>query len=421
MNYDRYFKAKIIYIITIFISCFTFLKIFDLTFSFKGLIVIFKTYILLYLLGNFEFRKVKLKKREYLDILIVNLVLALGVNGSFEKMLYFYSAYTFSIIFLKVIIIKLIGKKINVMYIGSQSKEVKIKKYLNFEIYDYKGNIGKDNFQKKSWDEVREIIKGNKINKLIVESKILSKEAVDIALELKLKGIKVVDYIDFIEDRQGRIEFKNIDNLWLVKSRGFEILNSSVETNLKRLFDVLLSSILIVLTSPLIIISCIIIRLESKGSVIFKQSRVGVGKEEFQLIKLRSMKLHNPNEHSKYAGESDVRITKFGKFMRKTRIDELPQLWLILKGEMSFIGPRPEWNILCEEYRENIGEIYDIRHLIKPGVTGWAQVMYKYGAGLDDAKNKLEYDLYYVKNFSFMLDMIILFKTLKIVVFGKGK
>ena len=132
------------------------------------------------------------------------------------------------------------------------------------------------------------------------------------------------------------------------------------------------------------------------------------------------MKVHDEKNHSRYAEDNDERITKFGNFMRKTRIDELPQLWNVLKNEMSFVGPRCEWDKLCEEYEKEI-PFYNIRHSVKPGLTGWAQVRYPYGMGIDDALQKLTYDIYYIKNQNLVFDIIILFKTIKIVLFGRGK
>ena len=200
---------------------------------------------------------------------------------------------------------------------------------------------------------------------------------------------------------------------------GFEILHNTTQQKIKRLFDIIFSIVLLILFSPVMLLTGIIIKLTSKGSVFFRQKRLGLKNAEFEIIKFRSMKIHDQNEFSKYADENDPRVTKFGKFIRKTRIDELPQLICILKGEMSFVGPRPEWNELCYEYMKNI-PYYNLRHLIKPGVTGWAQVMYPYGISMEDAYRKLEYDLYYMKHQDIMMDLKIVFRTVKIVVFAKG-
>ena len=163
----------------------------------------------------------------------------------------------------------------------------------------------------------------------------------------------------------------------------------------------------------------ITIKLTSKGPIFFKQKRLGLKNMEFEIIKFRSMKIHDQNKFSKYADENDPRVTKFGKFIRKTRIDELPQLICILKGDMSFVGPRPEWDELCYEYMKDI-PYYNLRHLIRPGMTGWAQVMYPYGISIEDAYKKLEYDLYYMKHQDIMFDLKIVFRTIKIVIFAKG-
>jgi len=227
-------------------------------------------------------------------------------------------------------------------------------------------------------------------------------------------------YEEFNEDIQKKIDINQINEEWLLESNGFDILNNEMQKNIKRGMDLILALILMVILSPLALITAIIIKFESKGPVIFKQTRIGENMKPFRVYKFRSMRLHDPNKHSKYTLNNDTRVTKFGKFMRKTRIDELPQLWNILKGTMSFIGPRPEWDILAKDYAKQIN-YYNLRHLIKPGITGWAQVMFPYGESLDDAKKKLEYDLYYLKHQDLILDVLIVAKTAKAVLFGKGK
>ena len=219
---------------------------------------------------------------------------------------------------------------------------------------------------------------------------------------------------------QKKIDINKINEEWLLQSNGFDILNNEVQRNIKRGMDLMLALILMVILSPLALIVSIIIKLESKGPVIFKQMRIGENMRPFKVYKFRSMRLHDPEKYSKYTLDNDSRVTKFGKFIRKTRIDELPQLWNILKGTMSFVGPRPEWDILAKDYARQIN-YYNLRHLIKPGITGWAQVMFPYGESLDDAKKKLEYDLYYLKHQDFILDVLVVAKTAKAVFFGKGK
>ena len=189
---------------------------------------------------------------------------------------------------------------------------------------------------------------------------------------------------------------------------------------IKRILDISISSILLIVMFIPMILCGLIIMIDSKGPIFFRQKRVGLGNKVFKIVKFRTMKLHDKNDYSLYASDEDGRITKFGKFMRKTRMDELPQLICIFRGEMSFIGPRPEWIELAKEYSVKIPN-YNLRHLIKPGITGWAQVNYPYGENLDDTIKKLEYDLYYMKHQTFLLDILIVMKTIRTVLFGQGK
>ncbi|MDP0494290.1 MAG: exopolysaccharide biosynthesis polyprenyl glycosylphosphotransferase, partial [Fusobacterium sp. JB021] len=193
-----------------------------------------------------------------------------------------------------------------------------------------------------------------------------------------------------------------------------------IQKRTKRLFDLFLALFIGILTLPIMIISAIIVKLESSGPVIYNQVRVGENQKEFYVHKFRSMKNDAEKNGPRWAMEDDPRITKYGDFMRKTRIDELPQIWNILKGEMSFIGPRPERHIFIKKIEKKV-KYYNMRHSIKPGLTGWAQVMYSYGSSIEDSKKKLEYDLYYIKHQNFTLDMVVLFKTIKTVIFRKGR
>jgi exopolysaccharide biosynthesis polyprenyl glycosylphosphotransferase len=189
---------------------------------------------------------------------------------------------------------------------------------------------------------------------------------------------------------------------------------------MKRMQDIILSSILLTILSPLLILVAILIKMDSKGPIFFAQDRVGGGKKEYMMHKFRSMvqdaeKLTGPV----WAGDNDNRITRVGRVIRKYRIDELPQLWEVLMGTMSLVGPRPERKFFTDQLEEQI-PFYAQRFNVKPGLTGWAQVCYDYGATVEDAVEKLNYDLFYIKNMSFALDVVILLKTVKTVLFGKG-
>ncbi|BDD87601.1 glycosyl transferase [Desulfofustis limnaeus] len=240
---------------------------------------------------------------------------------------------------------------------------------------------------------------------------------IDLLLNYKLKGVTIENGITFYERLAGKILVNKVKPSWIIFSKGFTI--GRLQAFLKRSADILVSLILLILTSPVMILTIAIIKLESPGPVLYLQQRVGKGRRLFKVMKFRSMVQDAEKNGAVWAVANDARVTRFGKFIRKTRIDELPQLINVLKGEMSVVGPRPERPVFVERLKQII-PFYDIRHDIRPGVTGWAQVCYPYGASEEDALRKLEYDLYYMKNVSFALDMLIIFRTIKTVVFAKG-
>lgn len=286
-------------------------------------------------------------------------------------------------------------------------------------ISEYVGFLGSKDGALGNLEDVYDISKKYGICQIVLLDSIQDKIKEDI-VRLKVNGVKVISYMEFIEQTGGKVDVSKINNSWIIKSQGFEILNNDFNKRLKRLIDLIAALLVLIPSLPIMVIAAIIVKLESRGPIIFKQDRVGLAGEVFKIYKFRSMKLHDESKHSKYAQEKDNRITKFGNFMRKTRIDELPQLWNVFNGTMSFVGPRAEWNKLHDEYARQI-PFYFLRASVKPGLTGWAQVMYPYGANLQDTINKLEYDLYYIKYQNFTFDVIIIIKTIKIVLFGMGR
>ena len=186
----------------------------------------------------------------------------------------------------------------------------------------------------------------------------------------------------------------------------------------KRLIDLILSSVLLAISAPLVVFFGLLIKLTSKGPMFFKQTRVGFKSELFTIYKLRTMAIDAEASGAQWAKKNDSRITPLGRFLRQTRIDELPQCWNVLKGNMSFVGPRPERPEFTKELTEKI-PYYDLRHLVKPGLTGWAQVNYPYGASIEDSLKKLQYELYYIKNQTLLLDLNIMLRTL-ITVFQRA-
>ena len=238
-------------------------------------------------------------------------------------------------------------------------------------------------------------------------------------LRARIKGVTVVEMPNLFELITGRIPVKHIHDGWLLFSDGFLLLNKEFIQRIKRVTDVVLSIFLIIIFSPIVLVSALLIKLESKGPAFFIQKRTGKDEHVFNLIKLRSMYENAEINGPVWADQNDSRVTKVGRWIRRFRIDELPQLWNILRGEMSFIGPRPERPEFISVLEKQIPYYY-LRHSVKPGLTGWAQVHYPYGASLEDAEIKLEYDLYYLKNMSLFLDFQIFLKTIGVIFFRQG-
>lgn len=268
-------------------------------------------------------------------------------------------------------------------------------------------------------DQLEDILLRQKVNKLVVS--LTEKRGtlpVRTLLTCKLKGVEIFDPPTFYEKMTGKLLVEDIPPSWFIYSSGFRV--TPFRRGLKRALDLLLALSGSLLILPLMPVVALLIRFSSPGPVLFRQKRVGEGGKEFTLIKFRTM-CDKAEEATGpvWASENDPRITRLGRWLRKTRIDEIPQLLNVLKGEMSFIGPRPERMEFVEKLSEKI-PYYGERHSIKPGVTGWAQINYPYGATDDDALEKLRYDLYYIKNFSITLDLMIVLGTIKVVLFGRG-
>jgi sugar transferase (PEP-CTERM system associated) len=237
-------------------------------------------------------------------------------------------------------------------------------------------------------------------------------------LRIKTKGVHVNDFSSFIERETGRVDLDTVNPSWLIFSDGFSS-SRMFSSAVKRIFDITASLTLLLLTLPIIVLFAGLVKLDSKGPAFFRQTRVGLYGEPFTLIKLRSMRTDAEKDGAKWAEENDPRITRLGRFIRKVRIDELPQTWSVLKGQMSFVGPRPEVPTFVESLEDEI-PFYGERHMVKPGITGWAQINYPYGASVEDSRCKLEYDLYYAKNYTPFLDFVILLQTLRVILWPEG-
>ncbi|MBL7544803.1 MAG: exopolysaccharide biosynthesis polyprenyl glycosylphosphotransferase [Bdellovibrionaceae bacterium] len=242
----------------------------------------------------------------------------------------------------------------------------------------------------------------------------------DELMKVRFAGVEILNLSQFFEEIEKKVPVDFLSQEWFIFEKGFELFHNPLGLRVKRILDLMLALVLLAITWPIILVFAILIKLESKGPAFYSQIRTGLNDREFLIFKLRSMITDAEKQGAQWAKSNDSRVTRMGKIIRLTRIDELPQLWNVIKGDMSFIGPRPERPEFNVDLEKKI-PFYKLRHLVRPGITGWAQVMYAYGASVEDSKQKLQFDLYYIKNFSFVLDMLIIFKTVRVVLFGKGR
>jgi len=236
-------------------------------------------------------------------------------------------------------------------------------------------------------------------------------------LNCRISGMRVYDGAGFMERVLRRMPISQLRASELAFAD--ELTVSSTRRFLKRVFDLAVSLVLVALASPLMALVALAIKLDSRGPVFYGQERVGLGGKEYKLWKFRSMRTDAEKNGAVWAKTNDDRVTRVGKFIRKTRMDEIPQVINVLAGDMSFVGPRPERKVFTDQLKEQL-PFYGLREAVKPGITGWAQIRYPYGASVEDARNKLEFDLYYVKNGSLFLDLAIIFHTVRHVLLGRG-
>jgi sugar transferase (PEP-CTERM system associated) len=240
----------------------------------------------------------------------------------------------------------------------------------------------------------------------------------DDLIRCKLGGVQVVNALSFYERELNQVKLDILQPSWIVFSDGFRVSRS--RDFVKRLFDLTVSILLAVVLIPLVILAAVLVFLETGRPILYSQVRTGKDGKPFKIYKIRSMRQDaEKGGKAVWAKANDSRITKVGAFIRNTRLDEIPQLWNVLKGDMSFVGPRPERPEFVDQLNEEV-PFYSHRHSVKPGLMGWAQLNYPYGASVEDARGKLEYDLYYTKNHSFVMDLLIMIQTVEVVLLGKG-
>ena len=259
-----------------------------------------------------------------------------------------------------------------------------------------------------------------KIDKIIVSiNGDIKQDVFQRLVQAKFNGVNVYEMPTFYEKVAKKIPVLHTNEMWLGYADISGVKKNIYNLRLKKVIDKLLSLIGIILSSPLVLITILLIKIESSGPVLYRQKRVGWDEKEFELIKFRSMGVNAEANGAVWAQENDPRVTRVGRIIRKVRIDELPQLWNVLAGDMSFVGPRPERPEFVSMLKNEV-PYYSLRHSMRPGITGWAQVNYPYGASKEDAMEKLQYDLFYIKNMSVFMDLYILLQTVRVMLFGKG-
>jgi sugar transferase (PEP-CTERM system associated) len=304
-------------------------------------------------------------------------------------------------------------------------RELLVRPELNVKVVgflDERGeNIGKSLVNPSiigSVNQVSDIVKEKGISRVILSlNERRGCTPVEQLLQLKFSGVQVEDAHSVYEKLTGKILLTNLAPSWLFLSAGFRKSRSLLAA--KRCIDIALSLLGIILGLPLIGTIALAIWLETGSPIFFRQERVGLGQRPFTILKFRSMFQNAEARGPKWAENNDPRITRFGRLLRKFRLDELPQLFNVLRGEMSFVGPRPEQTQLCQML-ETMIPMYWRRHSVRPGITGWAQVKYQYGSTVEETERKLEYDLYYIKNLSIKLDLAIILATFNVILFGRG-
>jgi sugar transferase (PEP-CTERM system associated) len=268
-----------------------------------------------------------------------------------------------------------------------------------------------------SRESLNELVENLSIDEIVVAVDDHSLIPLDNLLGLKARGIPVTNFNSFVERQTGRIEMSWLEMSWLIHTAGFQF--RLIDDVLKRFTDVVVSLAALIICLPVLLMAMIAVRLDSPGPVIYCQQRVTRGGRVFWLYKLRSMRADAEKNGAKWADKDDPRITKVGTFLRRTRLDEIPQLFNILKGDMSIVGPRPERPCFVDELSSQL-HLYHLRHTVRAGLTGWAQINYQYGASFEDSQRKLEYDLFYIKNFSLLRDWAIMLQTLRVILWPDG-
>ena len=394
--------------------------------SFRNVLIIVVALLMYYVANIFSIRAKKYSLRELilsvgLNFILLLFTIMLKILGIYESIVLFGIVTMFQITFRYIVNIAIVRKQ-KILFVGENSytKDL-LESIKNDDQYKLMGFL-KDEKDETLKKIVLKMCAVGKIDIIVDFGEELLKDSklVDILLQYKLNGLQFYNYLEFYEMYENKLPVSHLSSKWFLENSGFEIYYNNFNLRAKRLLDLIFTIIIGICTLPLMIMAAIIVKLESKGPIFFVQERIGEGNKKFNIVKFRSMTTDAEKNGPQWASKNDNRVTRWGKIMRATRIDELPQLWNVLRGEMSFVGPRPEREYFIQQLEKEI-PYYNLRHTVKPGLTGWAQVMYPYGASVEDAYRKLQYDLYYIKHHDIIFDIKVLLKTITIVIFGKGR
>ena len=394
--------------------------------GFRNAMIIVSALIAYYIANVYNVATSKYKLKDMTTVIVINGILM--TVTTFSKIFTFYEGIIlfgiitiFQIAFRYIVIMGVVEKE-RVVFVGENDYTQDLLESVKKDgQYVFTASLNNTDM-KALGKEIVEMYKTKKFDvlvdftdKLLGDPKLTGK-----LLQYKLEGLQYYNYLEFYETYENKLPISHLSPKWFLENTGFEIYHNNFNLKAKRLLDLFFAMLIGIFAAPVIILAAIIVKLESKGPVFFIQERIGEGNKKFNIVKFRSMTTDAEKNGPQWASKNDNRVTKFGKIMRATRIDELPQLWNVLRGEMSFVGPRPEREFFIQQLEKEI-PYYNLRHTVKPGLTGWAQVMYPYGASVEDAYRKLQYDLYYIKHHSIPFDVKVLLKTVTIVIFGKGR
>jgi exopolysaccharide biosynthesis polyprenyl glycosylphosphotransferase len=394
--------------------------------GFRNAMIIVSVLIAYYIANVYNVATSKYKLKDMTTVIVINGILM--TVTTFSKIFTFYEGIIlfgiitiFQIAFRYIVIMGVVEKE-RVIFVGENDYTQDLLESVKKDgQYIFAASLNNTDM-KALGKEIVEMYKTKKFDvlvdftdKLLGDPKLTGK-----LLQYKLEGLQYYNYLEFYETYENKLPISHLSPKWFLENTGFEIYHNNFNLKAKRLLDLLFAMLIGIFAAPVIILAAIIVKLESKGPIFFIQERIGEGNRKFNIVKFRSMTTDAEKDGPQWASKNDNRVTKFGKIMRATRIDELPQLWNVLRGEMSFVGPRPEREFFIQQLEKEI-PYYNLRHTVKPGLTGWAQVMYPYGASVEDAYRKLQYDLYYIKHHSIPFDVKVLLKTVTIVIFGKGR